>query len=76
MHRATAESTFPFTSISGIASSVIVPQGTTLFVGITGANRLKSAWGADAENWKAERKVQGATCEWMLNNEEMYKCSV
>ncbi|KAJ6584209.1 cytochrome P450 [Mycena sp. CBHHK59/15] len=52
---ATAESTLPFTSISGIASSVIVPQGTTLFVGITGANRLKSAWGADAENWKAER---------------------
>ncbi|KAJ4489794.1 cytochrome P450 [Lentinula lateritia] len=36
-------------------ASVIVPAGTTLFVGIAGANRLESVWGVDAKTWKPER---------------------
>ncbi|KAF9267007.1 cytochrome P450 [Marasmius fiardii PR-910] len=38
-------------------SSVTVPVGTTVFVGIAGANRLESIWGADAKEWKPERWV-------------------
>lgn len=30
-------------------ASVTVPAGTTLFVGIAGANRLESVWGVDAK---------------------------
>ncbi|KAJ6612448.1 cytochrome P450 [Mycena sp. CBHHK59/15] len=56
---ATAEVALPFTSASGIASSVVVPRGTTLFVCIAGANRLKSVWGPDAEDWKPERWLKG-----------------
>ncbi|RDB27404.1 hypothetical protein Hypma_004362 [Hypsizygus marmoreus] len=36
-------------------SSVTIPVGTTLFVGIAGSNRLESVWGPDAKEWKPER---------------------
>ncbi|KAG7440063.1 cytochrome P450 [Guyanagaster necrorhizus] len=39
------------------SASVSVPVGTTLFVGIAGANRLESIWGPDAKSWKPERWV-------------------
>ncbi|KAG2024085.1 cytochrome P450 [Coprinopsis cinerea AmutBmut pab1-1] len=32
-----------------------IPRGTTLFVGIAGANRLEPIWGPDAKEWKPER---------------------
>ncbi|KAK0448461.1 cytochrome P450 [Desarmillaria tabescens] len=38
-------------------ASVTVPVGTTLFVGIAGANRLESIWGPDAKLWKPERWI-------------------
>ncbi|KAF8193953.1 cytochrome P450 [Mycena galopus ATCC 62051] len=53
------ERTIPFTTLSGDMSSVIIPRGTTLFLGIAGANRLKSVWGSDAEEWKPERWLEG-----------------
>ncbi|KAF8824708.1 hypothetical protein HHX47_DHR7000670 [Lentinula edodes] len=54
---ATKEKTLVYsTSNSDTAdASVIVPAGTTLFVGIAGANRLESVWGVDAKTWKPER---------------------
>ncbi|KAL0575693.1 hypothetical protein V5O48_006281 [Marasmius crinis-equi] len=36
-------------------ASVTVPVGTTVFVGIAGANRLESIWGPDAKEWRPER---------------------
>lgn len=36
-------------------SSVTIPVGTTLFVGIAGSNRLESVWGPDAKEWKPRR---------------------
>ncbi|KAG6865211.1 hypothetical protein C0991_004412 [Blastosporella zonata] len=36
-------------------STVTIPVGTTLFVGIAGSNRLESVWGPDAKEWKPER---------------------
>ncbi|KIK54867.1 hypothetical protein GYMLUDRAFT_48408 [Collybiopsis luxurians FD-317 M1] len=54
---ATKERTLMYSSTnSDVAdSSVTVPVGTTLFVGIAGANRLESVWGPDAKMWKPER---------------------
>ncbi|KAH6903378.1 cytochrome P450 [Coprinopsis sp. MPI-PUGE-AT-0042] len=43
----------------GDMSSVLVPNGTTLFVGIAGSNRLESIWGPDAKQWKPERWLAG-----------------
>ncbi|KAL0061332.1 hypothetical protein AAF712_011849 [Marasmius tenuissimus] len=42
-------------------ASVTVPVGTTLFVGIAGANRLESVWGPDAKEWKPERWLSNET---------------
>ncbi|GLB36851.1 putative cytochrome P450 [Lyophyllum shimeji] len=36
-------------------SSVTIPVGTTLFIGIAGSNRLESVWGPDAKEWKPQR---------------------
>ncbi|KAF5376914.1 hypothetical protein D9615_007312 [Tricholomella constricta] len=36
-------------------STVTIPIGTTLFIGIAGSNRLESVWGPDAKEWKPER---------------------
>ncbi|KAJ7152026.1 cytochrome P450 [Mycena filopes] len=49
------ECTVPFTTTSGHDSSVVVPKGTIVFLGIAGANRLPSVWGLDAMEWKPER---------------------
>ncbi|KAE9394332.1 cytochrome P450 [Gymnopus androsaceus JB14] len=38
-------------------ASVTVPAGTTLFVGIAGANRLESVWGVDAKVWMPQRWI-------------------
>ncbi|KAH6901041.1 cytochrome P450 [Coprinopsis sp. MPI-PUGE-AT-0042] len=43
----------------GDMTSVLVPKGTTLFVGIAGSNRLESIWGPDAKKWKPERWLAG-----------------
>ncbi|KAJ7078782.1 cytochrome P450 [Mycena epipterygia] len=57
-----AERTIPFiASPSGGVSSVTIPRGTTLFVGIAGANRLQTVWGSDATEWKPERWLGGVT---------------
>ena len=40
---------------SDVLSSVLTRRGTTIFVSIAGANRLKSIWGLDAQEWKPER---------------------
>ncbi|KAJ7728473.1 cytochrome P450 [Mycena metata] len=49
------ECTIPF----GHDSSVRIPQGTIIFLGIAGANRLPSVWGPDAKEWKPERWLGG-----------------
>ncbi|KAJ7358445.1 cytochrome P450 [Mycena albidolilacea] len=49
------ERTIPFTGLSGNESAVTVPRGTTLFLGIAAANRLRTVWGPDATEWKPER---------------------
>ncbi|KAJ4467221.1 cytochrome P450 [Lentinula aciculospora] len=56
---ATKERTLMYSSINPdvVDASVIVPAGTTLFVGIAGANRLESVWGADAKVWRPERWI-------------------
>ena len=36
-------------------SSLVVPQGTNIIIGIMALNRQKSLWGADALEWKPER---------------------
>jgi len=36
-------------------TSVVIPEGTILFVGIAAANRLESVWGPDAKEWKPTR---------------------
>ncbi|KAF7422267.1 cytochrome P450-dit2 [Pleurotus ostreatus] len=51
------ERTIPFTTQAGDTSSVTIPVGTTLFVGIAGANRMESVWGEDAKEWNPERWV-------------------
>ncbi|KAJ7596328.1 cytochrome P450 [Mycena floridula] len=48
---AVKERTIPF----GRAEILTIPAGTTLFVGIAGANRLEDIWGEDAASWKPER---------------------
>lgn len=60
-YRAIKERTIPLSqpidgshSFSPI-SAVTIPTGTTIFVGIAGANRLESVWGPDAKEWKPER---------------------
>ncbi|KAJ6540824.1 cytochrome P450 [Mycena vulgaris] len=59
---ALAERTIPFTPAPGdTRSAVTIPRGTTLFLGIAGANRLPAVWGADAADWKPERWLSGNT---------------
>ncbi|KAJ7922415.1 cytochrome P450 [Mycena leptocephala] len=54
------ERTIPFASTpTGSVSSVTIPRGTTLFLGIAGANRLQSVWGPDATEWKPGRWLEG-----------------
>ncbi|KAJ7753349.1 cytochrome P450 [Mycena maculata] len=36
-------------------SSVHVPKGTDIFIGILGANHHRATWGEDASEWKPER---------------------
>lgn len=36
-------------------SEIIVPNGTTLFVSLYGANADPEVWGEDAHEWKPER---------------------
>ncbi|KAA1478681.1 cytochrome P450 [Dentipellis sp. KUC8613] len=36
-------------------SSLTIPEGTTLFVGIAAANRSTHIWGSDAREWRPER---------------------
>ncbi|KAJ7026620.1 cytochrome P450 [Mycena alexandri] len=43
----------------GHDSSVTIPQGTIIFLGIAGANRLPSVWGPHAKEWKPERWLVG-----------------
>ncbi|EPQ50340.1 cytochrome P450 [Gloeophyllum trabeum ATCC 11539] len=35
--------------------SVVIPEGTTLFLGLAAANRSEDVWGPDAKEWKPER---------------------
>ncbi|KAF9065024.1 cytochrome P450 [Rhodocollybia butyracea] len=57
------ETTLPYsTTNSEVAdASVTVPVGTTLFVGIAGANRLESVWGSDAKVMLKSEKIWGST---------------
>ncbi|KIY50941.1 cytochrome P450 [Fistulina hepatica ATCC 64428] len=38
---------------------ITIHQGTTIFVGIAGANQLESVWGPDAKDWKPDRWLKG-----------------
>ncbi|KAF4577459.1 cytochrome P450-dit2 [Pleurotus pulmonarius] len=51
----TKERTIPFSKQTGDVSSITIPVGTTLFLGIAGANMLESVWGEDAKEWNPER---------------------
>ncbi|KAF7341554.1 hypothetical protein MSAN_02052100 [Mycena sanguinolenta] len=53
------ERSIPFSTPSGNVSSVTIPRGTTLFLGIAGANRLQTVWGPDAAEWKPDRWFKG-----------------
>lgn len=60
---AVKERTIPYSEPADLASgdsqprvsSVTIPVGTTIFVGIAGSNSLESVWGPDAKEWKPER---------------------
>ncbi|KAJ2914093.1 hypothetical protein MD484_g6313, partial [Candolleomyces efflorescens] len=41
-------------------TSVRVPKGTTIFIGIQGMNRLETVWGDDAKEWKPQRWMNGS----------------
>lgn len=46
----------PIRGIDGqIINAVLVPQGTTILVGVRALNRSKTVWGKDALEWKPER---------------------
>ncbi|KAG6890526.1 hypothetical protein C0995_007728 [Termitomyces sp. Mi166 len=59
---AVKERTIPYSGVDGDLhpSTVTIPVGTTLFVGIAGSNRLESVWGPDAKEWKPERWLSEA----------------
>ena len=40
-------------------SSIPVPQGTSICVGIHACNTSPALWGADAEVWRPERWLEG-----------------
>lgn len=42
-------------------TTLTIPTGTTLFVGIAAANRANSVWGDDALTWRPERWLNNAT---------------
>ncbi|KAJ7617102.1 cytochrome P450 [Roridomyces roridus] len=52
---AVEERIIPYLLPSGAEDAVRIPRGTTLFLGIAGANRMKCVWGEDAADWKPER---------------------
>ncbi|KAG6844695.1 hypothetical protein H0H93_016403, partial [Arthromyces matolae] len=62
---AVKERTIPYAEYDGElnTSSVTIPVGTTLFVGIAGANRLESVWGPDAKEWKPERWLKDSSID-------------
>ncbi|TFK47420.1 cytochrome P450 [Heliocybe sulcata] len=35
--------------------SIVIPEGTTLFLGLAATNRSEDIWGLDAKEWKPER---------------------
>ncbi|KAG6916982.1 hypothetical protein DXG01_004411, partial [Tephrocybe rancida] len=59
---AVKERTIPYQDVDGDLhpSTVTIPVGTTLFVGIAGSNRLESVWGPDAKEWKPTRWMTDA----------------
>lgn len=57
---AVKERTIPFSNHhDSTLSTVTIPVGTTIFVGIAGSNRLESVWGPDAKEWKPQRWLSG-----------------
>lgn len=36
-------------------TSIPIPKGQTIFIGIHSSNRNKAIWGEDAKEWKPER---------------------
>lgn len=40
-------------------SSLYVPKGTMVLIGIYSSNRNKAIWGKDAEEWNPERWMDG-----------------
>lgn len=40
-------------------SEIHVPEGTTVWVSIAGANRCRDIWGKDAAEWRPERWLHG-----------------
>nr|BAK09536.1 cytochrome P450 [Postia placenta] len=46
----------PIQGVNGqMMNEIVVPKGTTTFVGVLGANTNKAKWGEDALEWKPER---------------------
>ncbi|KZT25478.1 cytochrome P450 [Neolentinus lepideus HHB14362 ss-1] len=41
--------------------SVVIPEGTTLFLGLAAANRSEDIWGPDAKKWKPARWIGSHT---------------
>ncbi|KAF9457370.1 cytochrome P450 [Collybia nuda] len=60
---ATKERTVPYSATGDgeNMTTVTIPVGTTLFVGIAGSNRLESVWGPDAKEWKPQRWLGAET---------------
>ncbi|RXW23304.1 hypothetical protein EST38_g2537 [Candolleomyces aberdarensis] len=76
------ETTIPYTPLSDSTSdshpqttSVRVPKGTTIFIGIQGMNRLEEVWGDDAKEWKPQRWMSDSTTDIADGTEEERKSS-
>ena len=54
----------PLTLVDGTSTtSIHVPKGTTVMIGIPSSNRNKDIWGDDACEWKPERWLDGSLPE-------------
>ena len=54
----------PLTLLDGTSpTSIHVPKGTTILIGIYSCNRNKDIWGDDACEWKPERWLDGSIPE-------------
>ena len=58
----------PISTVDGsTVTSIPVPKGTAVFIGIYSSNRNKAIWGEDATEWKPERWLDDGVPESVTN---------